>query len=314
MTIRQGRTDPETTVVIPTYGAGDHLVRVLHGLAAQQYRDFVALVVDNNERPKWVTRLHEERLDVDVISEPRNGLQNARNAGVRVARGLYVAFLDDDGIPTPHWLGNLVEGTKRYGAMASGGQVVPEFASEPPTWMGRAERALLSELIHLEDWPAIRDDMYIVGANMCIDRRAFKKLGQFDPHFDRTARSLLSSGELEFTRRLQSNGERVAFVASALVRHQIDPTRLTVRYFLSRAYWQGRSDALLEGRWGRPVAFGKRNWQLNIGALSSRAWSLVRCRTRDEKVVRALSLARECGYCQQFALLQGTRFRGRSAP
>lgn len=313
MTVMQGRTDRETTVVIPTYGAGDHLIHVLQGLAAQQYRDFVTVVVDNNERPKWADRLPKEGFDVDVISEPRNGLQHARNAGVCIARGIYVAFLDDDGIPTPQWLGNLVEGTKRYGAMAAGGQVVLEFGSDPPTWMGTAERSLLSELIHSEDWPAIRDDMYIVGANMCIDRRAFKQLGHFDPHFDRTASSLRSSGELEFTRRIQSNGERVAFVASALVRHQIDSTRLTVRYFLSRSYWQGRSDALLEGRWGRPVAFGKRNWQLNIGALSSRTWSLVRGRTRDEKVVRALSLARECGYCHQLALLQVTRFRWRSA-
>lgn len=300
-------------MVIPTYGAGTHLLRVLDGLVAQQYRDFLVVVVDNNERPQWATRLRGERLEVDVISEPRNGLQHARNAGVRAARGSYVAFLDDDGIPTPQWLGNLVEGTKRHGAMAGGGEVILEFASEPPTWMGTAERALLSELIHVEDVPAIADDMYIVGANMCIDRRAFKTLGLFDPHFDRTARSLRSSGELEFTRRLQSHGDRVAFIASARVRHQIDPTRLTVRYFLSRAYWQGRSDALLEGRWGRPVAFGSRNWQVNIGALSSRAWSLARCQTPDEKVVRALSLARECGYCHQSALLQGTRFGWRNA-
>lgn len=312
MPMRERRTHPETTVVIPTYGAGTHLVRVLQGLVEQQYRDFVAVVVDNNEGPKWATRLGQEGLDVDVISEPRNGLQHARNAGVQVARGNYVAFLDDDGIPTPHWLGNLVAGTKRHDAMAAGGQVVLEFTSEPPTWIGAPERALLSELIHPEDLPALPDDLYIVGANMCIDRRAFKMLGEFDPHFDRTAHSLRSSGELEFTRRLQSNGRRVAFVASALVRHQIDATRLTVRYFLSRAYWQGRSDALLEGRWGRPEAFGRRNWQANIGALSSRAWSLVRRQTPDEKVVRALSLARECGYCYQSAVLQGTRFGWRS--
>ncbi|MBX7123275.1 MAG: glycosyltransferase [Opitutaceae bacterium] len=297
--------DREVTVVIPTYGTGTCLNSVLRGLAAQDHRDFEVIVVDNNPRQQWNPSLPGRHLSTSVVHEPRNGLQHARNAGVENARGLYVAFLDDDGVPLPTWLTRLVEGTRRYGAMAAGGSISLEFESDPPSWFGVHERALLSELTHPCDVPAIADHMYIVGANMCIARRAFEKVGLFDARFDRTATSLRSSGELEFTRRLQSADERVSFIASAWVRHQIPGARLTKRYLLSRAYWQGRSDALLHSAWGRPAAFGHRDWRSNIKALYSRLRALLASSSYDDTIVRGFSLARELGYCFQTAILYG---------
>lgn len=290
------------TIVIPTYGSGVFLDSVLGAVAAQQYDNFHVVVVDNNPRDVWRSRLQRTDVDVTVVHQPRNGLQHARNAGVEASRGAYVAFLDDDAVPSSTWLGQLVEGIRKYEAAAVGGTVLLDFGCDPPPWVGGAERALLSELIHADDIPALTDAMYIVGANMCISRAAFRRVGMFDPSFDRTATSLRSSGELEFTRRLQAAGERVSYVSSAIVRHRIGPTRLTRGYLLSRAYWQGRSDALLERKWGRPAAFGYRNWLLNLRALVSRSWNLLASPGSGETVARSFSFAREFGYSVQMVL------------
>jgi GT2 family glycosyltransferase len=296
------------TIVIPTCGVGSHLMSVLRGLAGQKNRDFDVIVVDNNlsAQISCVTLRYKD-LTAAVIREPRNGLTYARNAGVLLAKGSYIAFLDDDAVPSSTWVQNLLEGMRRYGSAAAGGSVVLDLPCEPPLWFGVNERALLSELLYSgNDIPVLAEDMYIVGANMCITRDAFDKVGLFDSGFGRTAKSLRSSEELEFTRRLQAAGQSVSFIASAHVHHKIDAFRLTEHYLISRAYWQGRSDALLESRWGRPASFGHRDWRANLRALSVRLRDLLVKGDACERIRCKFSLAREYGYCLQVALL---RFR-----
>jgi len=294
------------TVVIPTCGGGSHLRSVLQGLTRQTNRDFDVIVVDNNvlgqfNRPS----IRCGNLSAAIVHEPRNGLTYARNTGVTHAAGSYVAFLDDDAVPSATWLQNLLEGMRRYGSAAAGGSVDLELSCEPPSWFGVKERALLSELLYSgNDIPVLAEDMYIVGANMCITRHAFDKVGLFSSGFGRTARSLRSSEELEFTRRLQTAGQPVSFIASAHVHHHIAPFRLTERYLLGRAYWQGRSDALLESRWGRPASFGYRDWRVNVRELSSRLLDFIVAGKNGSRIGPSLLLAREYGYCLQMALLR----------
>ena len=294
------------TVVIPTCGGGPHLISVLQGLVGQTNRDFDVIVVDNNVIGQFSgPSLRCGNLSAVVLREPRNGLSHARNAGVAHATGSYVAFLDDDAVPSATWLDNLIEGMRRYGSAAAGGSVYLDLPCRPPYWFGRKERVLLSELLYSgNDIPVLAEDMYIVGANMCITRQAFDRVGLFSSGFGRTATSLRSSEELEFTRRLQTAGEPVSFIASADVHHQIDPFRITRRYLFVRAYWQGRSDALLESRWGRPASFGYRDWRVNMRELASRLLALIVAAKGGDRIGPVLSLGREYGYCFQMALLR----------
>src|ERR1039458_3768365 len=179
----------DITIVIPTCGAGSHLMSVLRGLFDQTNRDFEVIVVDNNPCVRLsCSTVRLKDLGAAVVHEPRNGLTHARNAGVACARGSSIAFLDDDGVPAPTWVESIVEGLRRYGSAAAGGSVQLTLPSEVPPWLGSAERALLSELSYAGcDIPVLADDMYIVGANMCITRAAFDKVGLFASGFGRTA-------------------------------------------------------------------------------------------------------------------------------
>jgi hypothetical protein len=138
---------------------------------------------------------------------------------------------------------------------------------------------------------------------MCIAKKAFAEVGDFSHSFDRTATTLRSSGELEFSKRLQRAGFRISFVASALVWHHIYDHRLRREYFLSRAYWQGRSDALLEVRWGRPAAFGPRDNGKNLTALLHAMGRLTVTGDDAYRFQRLLAFVREFGYCFQYGLL-----------
>lgn len=298
-------SQPRHSVIIPTCGPATYLRKVLSGLTKQTEKNFETIIVDNNrDSPIDLTDMPRPGVRLVVIREPRNGLNYARNAGVAHARGAYIAFLDDDGVPEESWLENIVCGIDRHHVELAGGSVRLVLPHMEPLWFFPELRTLLSELLYDGlDIPDIGDDLYIVGANMCASKKAFELVGGFDPSFDRTATTLLSSGELEFSKRLQRAGGRVAFIASAEVFHQIPPRRLTRKYFISRAYWQGRSDALLEFKWGRPISFGTRDNRKNFLALLHAICKLRFSGCDAIQFSRYLHVMREYGYCIQYASL-----------
>src|SRR5690606_35275140 len=104
------------SIVIPTLNREKPLRRALASIAAQAVPtgvDIEVLVVDNSgERSaRWV---EDEQVaipggPVRYISEPVPGVANARNAGIREARGRWIAFLDDDEEAGPQWIASHVE-------------------------------------------------------------------------------------------------------------------------------------------------------------------------------------------------------------
>lgn len=94
---RAEHTDPartSVTVVLPTYDRHDLLLRAIRSVLAQTFPPQEVLVVDNGFIRVDASALPE---DVRVVRiRAGAGVSAARNAGVELAAGEYVAFLDDD--------------------------------------------------------------------------------------------------------------------------------------------------------------------------------------------------------------------------
>ena len=58
-----------------------------------------------------------------VITKPNRGLSNARNLGLEAATGEFVAYLDDDAYPDPHWLTYLAATFRTTDHVAVGGSI-----------------------------------------------------------------------------------------------------------------------------------------------------------------------------------------------
>jgi glycosyltransferase involved in cell wall biosynthesis len=97
---------PEVTVVIPTRDRRSLLLRTLRSALAQEEVTLEAVVVDDgsaDETPGAVEALGDERIRLVRHERPR-GVAGARNAGIGVASGEWIAFLDDDDLWSPHKL------------------------------------------------------------------------------------------------------------------------------------------------------------------------------------------------------------------
>jgi GT2 family glycosyltransferase len=101
---------PMVSVIVPTHNRPDTLRHALESVLQQTYRDFEIIVV--NDAGADVSDVIRT-LDVDgrityVRHAANRGLAAARNSGIGVARGRYLAYLDDDDRYYPEHLETLV--------------------------------------------------------------------------------------------------------------------------------------------------------------------------------------------------------------
>jgi len=86
------------SVVIPTYNHASFLQRAVASVLGQTYKNWEIIIVDNDSidnTDEVIASFNDERIFVHKINN--NGVVAAsRNAGIRAARGEYIAFLDSD--------------------------------------------------------------------------------------------------------------------------------------------------------------------------------------------------------------------------
>lgn len=89
------------SVVIPYYNRADWLETAVDSVLTQTFPDFEVIVVDDGskEYPRFLEVAGDPR--VRYVRQEHRGASAARNCGIRLARGKYVAFLDADDVFLP---------------------------------------------------------------------------------------------------------------------------------------------------------------------------------------------------------------------
>ncbi len=96
------------SIVIPAYNEEDHLRACLDAIAAQSVQPNEVIVVDNNSSDKTALIAREYKF-VRVISEKRQGIFYARNAGFDAATSDIIGRIDADTILPLDWVGSILE-------------------------------------------------------------------------------------------------------------------------------------------------------------------------------------------------------------
>jgi glycosyltransferase involved in cell wall biosynthesis len=231
------------TVAIPTARRPELLARLLAALpAAVEGVDVEVLVVDN-AGPHEGNRAAATALGRYLV-EPTPGSSHARNLAIAETTTPLLAFLDDDVVPSPGWLGRLLAG--RGTAVAAGGPVALDPAVRRPRWFDEEGIGGYVSRFGLDASRSLRPDEHLLTANCVFDLEALRSVGGFDPRLGPRPGVQLVADDVHGVRQLMRRGGEVRFVADAGVTHDLPPERLRRRWLLRRAYLQGRSDWLLD--------------------------------------------------------------------
>lgn len=87
---------PRVSVLIPVFNGRETVGEAIDSVMAQSFRDFEAIVIDDGSTDGTRARLEEYAHCIRLLKQPNGGIAAARNAGLRVATGEYVALLDCD--------------------------------------------------------------------------------------------------------------------------------------------------------------------------------------------------------------------------
>lgn len=98
-------TVPAVSVVIPAYNAAWCVRKAIDSVLAQDFRDHEVIVVNDGSSDDTLAVLRSYGDAIRVVDQRNGGMSNARNAGIRAARGEFLAFLDSDDWWLPGKLG-----------------------------------------------------------------------------------------------------------------------------------------------------------------------------------------------------------------
>lgn len=102
----------KVSVIVPVYNAEKYIDRCMKGLLEQTYKDMEILLLagigsDNSLQKCLEWQKKDDR--VILVSRRDRSLGDARNYGLRLARGRYIAYVDVDDIPDKNYLWEMIE-------------------------------------------------------------------------------------------------------------------------------------------------------------------------------------------------------------
>lgn len=252
---------PEVSIVVAAHERPADLEACLEGIERLDATPgtFEVVVVDDGSGPavrQVAEQAGDRGLPVRYERLDGRGLQAARDHGAACARGELLAYLDDDAVVEPGWLGALLESRRRFAWAGAAGRIRLAFPAQPPRWMTPALRHGLSELELGDESRLLAPHESPYGANCAVTRAAYEAVGGFRAGLDRSGTSLLSNGEVDFFRRVREHGP-LAWVPDAAVAHRVAPDRLTVAYARRRAMAQGVSDERMNPTRGLPARLAR---------------------------------------------------------
>lgn len=228
-------------VCVSTYQRPKGLGRLLSALDELEFRDkppeIVIIVVGNeiDRSAEAVCSQAEKKLQwaVRYCVEPRRGVASARNTALREALpdNDFIAFIDDDSVPQPDWLDELLVTQRAYRADVVTGPVLPHFIEPPPAWVVKGRN------FDRRRFPDGRLVKVAFTSNVLVRAALFNETGML---FDERLNLFGGEDDLVF-RSFAEAGYRIVWADRALVHEWIPANRTTVGWVLRRSFSVGNS-------------------------------------------------------------------------
>lgn len=237
---------PVVSVIICTYNRAVLLERCLDSLKEQSADsdEFEIIVVDNNSTDATgsLVRRHVERgpQRVRYVLEEMQGLAFSRNCGYRMARGQYLAYLDDDTVVDEPYIANLLRVVREHSPDVLGGPIYPVYVAPKPRWFKDHY-----EIKKYTEESGFSSTCRVTGANFIIRRSVLESVGLFDVHYNQMTRNKIGLGDeakVLDTYRLntEDDDQKVYYALECYLRHQIPAFKMRRTYVLRRAFHGGR--------------------------------------------------------------------------
>jgi succinoglycan biosynthesis protein ExoM len=226
------------SICVATYQRPEGLKRLLEGIdrltfTNQTQPQIEVIVVDNDatcSAQAFCEQLRSQfKWSLKYFSEPQRGISYVRNKAVAEVANTadFILFIDDDEVPEPSWLDELLIAQQAYDADVVAGPSLPFFpVTDTPKWVikGKFFEAPRFSTGHLLEYTGTN--------NVLIRARILRELDQvFDDRF-----AITGGEDTHLFMRLYRSGYKLIWADLAVVYEWIPQSRTNITWILQRGY------------------------------------------------------------------------------
>jgi GT2 family glycosyltransferase len=214
--------DAKVSVVIVTANRPEALERCVDAITTAALEPNELVIVDQSS-PRVAAAVEEllSRSSVQArhLHVPLMGVSQARNLGASKAEGDLLAFTDDDCVPAPGWLSELLDAIAGHGTDGATGAVLPLPDHQSRGLVAVSSRTDPRRRVFR---PGERNPPWEVGTggNLLLSRTAFERVGEFDLRFGPGAR-YKAAEDVELLDRVIQIGNTIVYEPKAVVYHEM---------------------------------------------------------------------------------------------
>lgn len=207
---------PRVSVIIPCYNTSRFIAQTVESVFAQIYRDFEVVIVNDGspDTPQLEQALAPWAERIVYVKTENHGVAEARNVGIRAAKGDFVALLDSDDV----WELNFLDvQVRKLDEDPTADIVYPRLIS---FWEGSRSGARSVVPRSPVTFISIIQETCHVSCSVVARRAAFERVGLFDS-------SLRSSEDYDMWLRCVKSGSRIIYNDKALLLYRRRPDSLS---------------------------------------------------------------------------------------
>jgi glycosyltransferase involved in cell wall biosynthesis len=207
---------PKISVIIPAYNVASYIGETLASVFAQSFNNYEVIVVnDGSPDTEELEGVLEPYLNrVNYLKQENQGASAARNAGLRLSHGEFIAFLDADDLWLPDYLSEQMNFIRAHGCdlVCADASVFNESANDCKTYM----QALMpgapatGEVTFLGLLSAKQS---LITSGVLARRAPIFEVGLFDE-------TLRNAQDFDLWLRLARHGVRLAYQQKVLLRYR----------------------------------------------------------------------------------------------
>lgn len=203
---------PFFSIIVPTYDRPESLKRCLQCIDELKYpktRFEVVIVNDGGELnlERFVSPFRS-RVNIQLANQENLGPSRARNNGVSLAKGTYLAFVDDDCLISPDWLAEMADEVMRYPECILGGKTLNLLENNPFAIASQ----LTIDLAYERYNGNAANAKFFAATNIVVPKKQFVEIGCFDEAWR-------FSEDREFCDRWIGRGGKLRYVETATIYH-----------------------------------------------------------------------------------------------
>lgn len=169
---------PIVSVIIPTYNRASFITKAIDSVLEQTFNDFEIIVIDDGSTDQTKEKLKPYQNKIIYRYQENQGIAKARNQGLEIAQGDYIAFLDSDDFWKPEKIQKQIEFFDKhpaYGLVAT--QCLVNIVDENLETL----KYVQGEEVHYElTYEKIFQRPFIKTPSVLIKKQCFQEIGTFN--------------------------------------------------------------------------------------------------------------------------------------